>query len=40
MELDIFYGSAVQFGLWSPRPRGFRNHTQRRATVARTRLNE
>jgi hypothetical protein len=33
-------GSAAQRGLWPPRSRGFRYHTQRRATVVRTPLNE
>jgi hypothetical protein len=33
-------GSAAQRGPWPPRPRGFRYHTQRRATVGRTPLNE
>jgi hypothetical protein len=28
-------GSAAQRGLWLPRPRGFRDRTQRRSTVGR-----
>jgi hypothetical protein len=34
----IFCGSAAQRELWPLRPRGFREHTQRRATVGRTPL--
>jgi hypothetical protein len=36
----VFSGSAAQRGLWSPRSRSFRDYTQRRATVARTTLDE
>jgi hypothetical protein len=38
--LQFFSGSAAQRGLWPPRPRGFRDHTQRRTTVGRTPLDE
>jgi hypothetical protein len=33
-------GSAAQRRLWPPRPRGICDHTQRRATVGRTPLND
>jgi hypothetical protein len=36
----FFSGSAAQRGLWPSRPRGFRDHTQRHATVGRTSLDE
>jgi hypothetical protein len=36
----FFSGSAAKRGLWPPRPRGFRDHTQRRSTVGRTPLDE
>jgi hypothetical protein len=37
---NFFSGSAAQHGQWPPRPRGFRDHTQRRATVVRGPLDE
>jgi hypothetical protein len=36
----IFFGSAAQRGLWPPRHTRFLDHTQRRATVGRTPLEE
>jgi hypothetical protein len=36
----IFSGIAAQRGLWSPRHTRFLDHTQRRATVGRTPLDE
>jgi hypothetical protein len=36
----FFSGSAAQRGLWPPRPRDIRDHTQRRATVGRIPLDE
>jgi hypothetical protein len=39
-NLKIFFGSAARCGLWPPRPRGFRDYTQRRAIVVRTPLDE
>jgi hypothetical protein len=36
----IFSGSAAQRGLWPPRHTRFLDHTQRRATVGRTPLDE
>jgi hypothetical protein len=36
----IFSGSAAQRGLWHPRIKRFLDHTQRRATFGRTRLDE
>jgi hypothetical protein len=36
----IFSGSAAQRGLWPPRHTRFLDHTQRRATLGRTSLDE
>jgi len=36
----VFCGAATQRGSWPPHSRGFLDHTQRRATVARTPLDE
>jgi hypothetical protein len=38
--ITIFSGSAAQCGLWPPRTTGFRDHTQRRAKVGKTPLDE
>jgi hypothetical protein len=37
---SVFSGSAAQRGLWPPRFTRFLDHTQRRATVGRTALDE
>jgi hypothetical protein len=36
----LFRGSAAQRGLWPPRTTRFPDHTQRRATISRTSLDE